>query len=141
MRTEQFGQRTGDTAPTVCAGRSHGNRSRLLGEPFNPYGLFTGIFIPEALARSPIISAGAKLAYGRLVRYGGSDGECYPAMATLAAEIGVGERQAQRYVKELEREGLLRRRTRFSGGAQTSNAFEFLWHQVFEGGGGDRSVT
>ena len=44
-------------------------------------------------------------------------------------------------MKELERERLLRRRTRFSGRAQTSNAFEFLWHRVFELGGGDTSVT
>ena len=38
------------------------------GETFNPYRMFNGLFIPEALVRSGI-SAGAKLAWGRLARY------------------------------------------------------------------------
>ena len=42
-----------------------------------------------------LVSAGAKLAYGRLARYAGQDGNCYPAVVTLGAEIGVGSRQAQ----------------------------------------------
>jgi hypothetical protein len=52
-----------------------------VGQPFNPFRLFTGIFIPEALVRYKDLSAGAKLAYGRLARYAGHDGRCYPAMA------------------------------------------------------------
>jgi Helix-turn-helix domain len=108
-----------------------------VGQPFNPFGMFAGIVIPEALVRSPVLSPGAQLAYGRLARYAGADGKCFPAMATLAAEIGVSERQAQRCITELEGEKLLRRQKRFSGPAQTTNAFEFLWHEVFELGGGD----
>jgi hypothetical protein len=38
------------------------------GQPFNPYNVFHGI-IPEALVRYPDLSPGAKIAYGRLVRY------------------------------------------------------------------------
>jgi hypothetical protein len=60
-------------------------------------------------------------------------------MKTLGQEIGVGERQAQKYVAELERHELVRRVSRYVGRAQTSNAFEFLWHEVFEGGVNDRS--
>jgi hypothetical protein len=54
-------------------------------------------------------------------------------MKTLGQEIGVGERQAQKLVAELEGKGLIRRISRFVKGAQTSNAFEFLWHEVLEG--------
>jgi hypothetical protein len=64
-----------------------------VGQPFNPFGLFTGIFVPDALVRSTAISAGTKLTYGRLARYAGQDGKCYPAVPTLASEIGVSERQ------------------------------------------------
>jgi hypothetical protein len=39
------------------------NVSLRLGETFNPYRMFTGLFIPEGLARSDRISAGAKLAW------------------------------------------------------------------------------
>jgi hypothetical protein len=39
------------------------------GQPFNPYRMFKGLFIPEGLARCDWISPGAKLAWGRLARY------------------------------------------------------------------------
>src|ERR1022692_3304478 len=84
-----------------------------VGQPFNPFGLFTGIFIPNALVRSTIISPGAKLVYGRLARYAGQDGRCYPAVETLASEVGLGERQVKRYLAELEREHLIRRVIRY----------------------------
>ena len=100
------------------------------GQPFNPFRLFTGIFIPEGLVRANGISPGAKLTYGRLGRYAGQDGACYPAVPTLAAEIGVSVRQTQYYLAELEREKLIRRVTRLSEGGQTSNAYQFLWHPL-----------
>lgn len=109
------------------------------GEAFNPFRMFTGLFIPEALARCPWISAGAKLVWGRLARYAGADGRCYPTVKTLGAEIGIGERQTQKYLTELEKSGLIRRRSCFAGRAQTSNTFEFLWHEIFEEGVNDRS--
>src|SRR5580704_15338919 len=103
----------------------------MVGQPFNPYRLFTGIFIPEALVRSKLVSVGAKMAWGRLARYAGQDGRCYPAVSNLALEIGIGERQAQKYLAELEKAKLIRRRTRFSDRAQASNSFDFLWHPLF----------
>src|ERR1700741_4097615 len=104
-----------------------------VGQPFNPFGLFAGIFIQEALVRFKDLSAGAKLTYGRLARYAGQDGDCFPAVATLASEIGVCVRQAQNYLAELERKKFLRRVTRFVEKGQTSNSFEFLWHSQLEG--------
>ena len=109
------------------------------GQPFNPFGMFNGVFITEGLVRAKGISPSAKLAYGRLVRYGGQNGKCYPSIDSLAAEIGVGERQAQKYLANLERAKLIRRISRFSGASQTSNAFEFLWHSLFEEGVNDNS--
>ncbi len=104
------------------------------GEPFNPFRLFNGLFVPEALARHRGLSPGAKLAYGRLARYAGQDGQCYPAVPTLAREIGVGLRQAQKYLGELERVKLIRRISRFSENGQTSNQYQFLWHPIFDQG-------
>jgi hypothetical protein len=51
-----------------------------IGQPFNPFRLFTGIFIPEGLVRAKCISPGAKLTYGRLARYAGQKGQCYAAV-------------------------------------------------------------
>jgi len=109
------------------------------GEAFNPYRMFTGLFIPEGLARASCVSAGAKMAWGRLARYAGEDGLCFPTVKTLGGEIGVGERQAQKYLAELEKACLIRRVERFANRAQTSNTFEFLWHEIFERGVNDRS--
>jgi hypothetical protein len=108
--------------------------SLQVGQPFNPFGLFHGIWVPDALVRAKGISPGAKLAYGRLARYAGQDGNCYPAVRTLAAEIGIRVRQTQNYLAELERNKLIRRITRLSKKGQRSNAFEFLWHRLFEEG-------
>lgn len=115
------------------------NISLQPGQAFNPYRMFTGLFVPEALARSDRISAGAKLVWGRLARYAGENGRCYPSVKTLGAEVGLGERQTQKYLVELEKERLIRRRSCFAGRAQTSNTFEFLWHKIFEEGVNDRS--
>jgi hypothetical protein len=118
-------------------GTAAGTRLRR-GEPFNPYRMFTGIFIPEGLVRCKWIGAGDKLAWGRLARYAGAKGWCIPSKKTLSEELGVGPRQAQKYITELERHRLLRRRPRFNGRGQTSNAYEFLWHELFEDGENDR---
>jgi hypothetical protein len=115
------------------------NVSLQPGEVFNPFRMFTGVFIPEGLVRCDWISAGAKLAWGRLARYAGEDGRCYPTVKSLAAEIGLGARQGQKYLAELERARLIRRKGRFHQRGQTSNKFEFLWHEMFAQGVNDRS--
>jgi hypothetical protein len=114
---------------TCAAGRA----SLRVGEPFNPFGLFNGSWIPEVLLRAKGISPGAKLIYGRLTRYAGTDGECYPAVPTLAAEVALSVRQTQKYLSELERVGLIRRIPKISKSGQTSNDYVFLWHTLFEG--------
>jgi DNA-binding transcriptional regulator YhcF (GntR family) len=47
------------------------------------------------------LSCGAKLVFGRLSRYASENGECYPSIPRLAAEIGIGPTQARTYVHEL----------------------------------------
>ena len=89
-----------------------------VGQPFNPYRMFNGVLIPERLVRYKDISPGAKLAWGRLARYAGRDGKCYPAMKTLGAELGVSERMAQKYVSDLECAGLIRRKARRENGTR-----------------------
>jgi hypothetical protein len=98
----------------------------------NPYKMFNGSFIPEAVSRVPIkeLSHGAKLAYGRLIRYSGKDGLCNPKQATLAKEIGVSTVQVTRLVKELVDFGLIES---IRNGIGRSNHYCFLNHIVFEG--------
>lgn len=98
-----------------------------IGQPFNPYKLFTGIFIPEALVRFADVSSTAKLAWGRLARYAGADGRCFPTVTTLAVEIGVKKRRMQDCLKELETAELIRRE--FNDGK--ASEYVFLWHPIF----------
>jgi|SRR5579862_3025383 len=63
----------------------------LIGQPLNPFRLFTGIFSPEALVRSSLVSPRAKVA--SLARYAGEDGRCFPAVERQAQDIGAGNRR------------------------------------------------
>ena len=112
------------------------------GEIFNPYKLFVGLFVPNALARFPSITPGAKLLYGRLSQYGGRNGLCYPSQEELAREIGVTDRQVRRLLDELCDSNFIKvvrpeGRDRLS---HKTNRYAFLWHPVFSLSGEDVDV-
>jgi hypothetical protein len=83
------------------------------------------VFVPDGLLASRLVSNGAKLLWARLARYAGTRGQCFPLLATLAADLGFSDRQVQRYLAELVSGGFLRARQR---GYNKSNVYEFLWH-------------
>jgi Helix-turn-helix domain len=106
-----------------------------IGEPFNPRNTFVGLFIPEALAASTAISSTAKLAYGHLIRRAGENGRCWPSAADVAKYIGVGQRAAQRALKELQSgdHPFIRATFRYLKGRQTTNEYAFIWNPILEG--------
>jgi hypothetical protein len=53
---------------------------------------------PNWLMRRRELSHGAKLCYARLAQYSGKNGVCRPKLATLAMQLGVGERQPEEQV-------------------------------------------
>jgi len=95
-----------------------------VGAPFNPYKVFQGAFAPYWILEHRGISAGAKLCYIRLLGFAGKDARCYPSLETLGAGLGVSDRQARDYVKELERAGLI---TVDQRGLRRTNIYLFLW--------------
>lgn len=99
------------------------------GERFNPYRLFRGLFIPEAVAKCREISSGTKVSYGRLIRYARERGYCWPKQDALAADLGIHERQARRYLQELQSAGLIRREFQ---GIGLPKRYVFLWAPIFE---------
>jgi hypothetical protein len=104
--------------------------ARSPGEVFTPHKAFpTGVFVPDVLLANSKLSFGAKLVWARLARYAGTDGACFPALGTLAADLGCSERQIQRYVAELIRAGFIAARQR---GFNRSNLYRFLWHPDLE---------
>jgi len=70
------------------------------------------------------LGAGAKLCYIRLLGFTGKDARCYPSLEKLGTSLGVSERQARDYVKELERSGLIVIEQR---GLRKTNVYLFVW--------------
>ena len=124
---------------TDSKGQVRGNQTLDLrvGQPFNPYKLYCGSFIPEPISKYRGLSPGAKVIYGRLCRYAGEDGSAFPAVPTLADETGIGETQARGYVKELEQQRFINvdRENRHyrKNGSGGSNGYTFLWHAAYLG--------
>ena len=95
-----------------------------VGKRFNPYRSFSRVsVIPNRLMSYPGVSSSAKLVWARLAQYAGKDGRAYPSVATLAADLGLKERQTQNLLAELRREGFIESR-RGSG----TNSYYFLLH-------------
>ena len=104
-----------------------------IGEQFNPYRLFVGAFIPNALMEYTGISQGAKLIYARLSQYAGEKGEAYPSLETLANDIGVKKLQAIQYLKELEKKQFIKvlRANGKDKFLHKTNRYIFLWNAIF----------
>lgn len=116
---------------THCPRTSGG--ALVVGEPFNPFGMFNGIWIPDVILSLPGLSLCEKLIYGRLARFAGSDGRCFPSVPTLARELGISERHVQRSIAKLCGAALLWREPWYRrNGSQASNSYLFLYHKAFE---------
>lgn len=92
----------------------------------NPWRLWFGAFVPEWLMQRSEPSPGAKLAYARLCRFAGKQGVARPFLSDLGEELGVGERQARRYVAELAKCDLVEIERRGHG---ESNLYRFPAHE------------
>jgi len=92
----------------------------------NPWKLFHGSQVPNWLLERKEVSPGAKLCYARLCQYAGENGSCYPALDTLAKEMGVSVDSVTRYVQELVKEGLIKSVRR---GFKKSNVYFFKPHE------------
>ncbi len=91
-----------------------------------PYKLWTGAFIPNWLLQRTEIGPGVKACYARLCQYAGKNGICYPKQTTLAAELGVKERQVRNYLTQLVKYRLIEM---FRWGKKCSNRYKFLYHE------------
>src|SRR3954452_16369649 len=87
---------------------------------FNPYRMFTGVWIPDPLLRYKGISIGAKVVYARLARFAGKDGRCFPSVKAIAKHVALSERQVQTYLKQLDHAGFIEREPVFTDHGQTS---------------------
>lgn len=100
-----------------------------VGEEYVGFKLFYGCFIPDWVDRLEI-SSSAKRLMGRLYRYQGKDGLCYPSLGRLADDLRLSRRQIQNLLNELENEGLVIRcpPSAQDKGRGKSTRYKFPWH-------------
>ncbi len=102
-------------------------------EKFNPYRVFNGLYIPNALARYKNISSSAKMVYGRMLQYAGENGECFPKQSTIAEEVGISEGQVHKIIRELVDERFIEKAnpTGIDRLCHKSIRYSFLWHPIY----------
>jgi hypothetical protein len=100
-----------------------------VGQRFNPFKVFYGLFIPDAIASYTGLSQGCKMCYGKLSQYAGKNGFAYPSHQKLAEDLGVSDRQVRAYLSALVDSGFICAEKLFP-----TNRYHFLWHPVLEGG-------
>lgn len=108
-----------------------------IGKRFSPYKRFRRVsVIPNTLMSYTGLSHGAKLVWARLAQYAGADGRAYPAVRTLAQEVGLKKRHTQNLLAELKAEGFIE-----SELGPRANAYFFILHPalVEDGVQGDAS--
>ncbi len=105
-----------------------------VGDVFNPYKFFIGVFVPNCLLHYRGLSASAKLCWARLAQYAGKDGRCFARQEKLADELGLSTRQVRRLTKELEAQGFIRvsRPTGQDRLLHKPASYQFLGHAIFE---------
>ena len=105
------------------------------GDPFIPWGMFRGCYIPNAIVKYPGLSPSAKLCWALLCKHAGQDGVCNPSLGTIGEELGITPRHAQRIVGELVSKGFLHRDapSRREMVRRKTTEYTFLWHQAYLG--------
>lgn len=63
--------------------------------------------VPNAVLKSPELSAGAKLVYALLLSYAWHDDFCFPGQDRLAEDIGIARGTVNRHVQELSDKGFV----------------------------------
>ena len=99
-----------------------------IGEAFNPWQRFQGILIPDGIVSANWLTAPDKIVFGRLLKFAGKNGECWPSHDRLARDCGVSRATVRRAIQGLLRAHLIEVRRSRLGGA---NSYEFLWHEIY----------
>lgn len=105
-----------------------------IGQVFNPFGLFTGCFIPDCIFYDHRLSPSAKLLYGRLLRYAGKHGIAWPKQSTLADEMGLSNNQIIILLKELENNKyiIIEKPSGIDRLQHKPNKYHFIWNESLE---------
>lgn len=101
------------------------------GEYYNPYMVFQGCIVPNCIMKRTDLTSTAKLCFGRLSQYAGSDGQCFPSLKQLSEELGVRETTIEKVIKDLILANLITKES--PKGIQKlmhfRNMYRFVWNE------------
>lgn len=98
---------------------------------FDPFKRFTGTFTPEWLESRSELSAGAKLTYARLCRFGNAGVVSNRTQADIARALSVAVRSVRNYLNELETFGVIETRRQGQGRADEYRFLKHPWMSDF----------
>ncbi|TDT88636.1 helix-turn-helix domain-containing protein [Pseudodesulfovibrio indicus] len=108
------------------------------GQRFNPYGHFRGIYIPDCVAKTKLLTPVEKLVWGRLCKHAGEDGNCYPSFTRISEALGISRSGAIKSVASLVFKRFLEKSTNEgalpNGRHHRTNRYVFLWHECLNDG-------
>ena len=79
----------------------------IAGKRFIPHRLFNGVFIPNVLLETDLISPVDKIVWGRLCQFAGENGVCFPSFSTIATKTAISRSGAIKSVNALVEKGFL----------------------------------
>src|ERR1700722_6442543 len=100
----------------------------VFGQPFSAYRMFDGVWMPWCVVQTSLISPGAKILLGVLLKHCGRRNYCWPKQETFAQELGLSERSVRNYLQELVDHELIAVEIR---GFHQSNVYTSLWHKIY----------
>lgn len=102
-----------------------------VGTEYIGYRLFKGSHIPDWVDRASDLSSSSKRVFGRLLRYQGKDGRCFPSHRTLGRDLRLSDRQVRNCLKQLEKQGYIARipPSAHERGQHKSTSYKTLWHR------------
>ena len=103
------------------------------GQDFNPWNVFVGALVPSCIMRAREMNPTEKLCLARLYQYSGQDGECYPSQLALARELGISQRQVNRIIADLVRQGFVEivRPAGLDRLRHRTARYRLLWHRIY----------
>jgi hypothetical protein len=100
-----------------------------VGDPFNPRGLFSSVWIPPAIFHNQELSPTSKLCYGRLAYHCGERNYCWPSQDTLAKDLGIAPRTVRDCLSQLESLGYIKTEQL---GLSKTNRYHLQWFTALD---------
>jgi len=102
-----------------------------IGQRYNPFRIFAGIYIPNFVWQDRNLTNLSKLLFGRLISYAGKNGNCFPKQETLAEEFNVSTNTILTSINQLVAQKYLEKENPTGADRLMHKCirYHFIWHE------------